>query len=99
MDFFRHIKRSLPIDDEHPRERFDSTRELMIPIDFDESISRNKQFLVDLQKYFSSYGQMHACEYRDEENFSYIFIEFGNYGTYEVNLFNLPFDLLLFLIR
>ena len=64
----------------------------MIVIDFDENISQNKQFLVDLQKYFSSYGQMRACEYRDEENFSYIFIEFNNYGMYDMIFSSLRFD-------
>lgn len=93
MSVFRYIKRALPNDDEHPRERFELTAELMIVIDFDESISQNKQFLIDLQSYFSTYGQMQDCEYRDDKHFTYIFIQFSDYGkTKRIDsLFNLIF--------
>jgi hypothetical protein len=70
----------LPIDAEHPRERFETTRDLMIIIDFNDKNYNNQQFLNKLRDYFSSYGRIYACKYCHETNFHYILVEFGDKG-------------------
>ena len=75
MKSFRFVKRSLPIDDEHPRERFEHTRLLMIVAD-----TADQRFLAEVREYFSSYGEIYACKYSHERNFSYIQIEFHDKG-------------------
>ncbi|CAM4773544.1 unnamed protein product [Rotaria magnacalcarata] len=55
-----YVKRALPVDDEHPRERFETTRDLMVVIDFGDTICDEKEFLSELRDYFSSYGTLYA---------------------------------------
>lgn len=71
----------MPVDDEHPRERFETTRDLMIVVDFEDKIHDENQFLSDLRQYFSSYGRMYACKYCYEKNFKYILLEFADKGN------------------
>ncbi|CAF1025606.1 unnamed protein product [Rotaria sordida] len=73
-----YVKRALPIDDEHPRERFETTRDLMIVIDFDNKNCTEKEFLTQLRGYFSSYGTLYACKYCHETYFNYILVEFAD---------------------
>ncbi|CAF0800352.1 unnamed protein product [Rotaria sp. Silwood1] len=73
-----YVKRALPIDDEHPRERFETTRDLMIIIDFDNKNYNDKEFLTQLREYFSSYGTLYACKYCHETYFNYILVEFAD---------------------
>jgi hypothetical protein len=80
MDLYRYVKRALPTDDEHPRERFETTRDLMIVIDFDTENCDKEEFLKELRAYFSSYGQLYACKYCHETNFDYILVEFADKG-------------------
>jgi hypothetical protein len=80
IDLFRYVKRALPVDDEHPRERFETTRDLMILIDFDNKHCNEEQFLDQLREYFSAYGTLYACKLCHEANFDYILVEFGDKG-------------------
>ncbi|CAF1002542.1 unnamed protein product [Rotaria magnacalcarata] len=73
-----YVKRALPVDDEHPRERFETTRDLMVVIDFGDTICDEKEFLSELRDYFSSYGTLYACKYCQEKNFRYILVEFAD---------------------
>ncbi|CAF1106945.1 unnamed protein product [Adineta steineri] len=73
-----YVKRALPVDDEHPRERFDTTRDLMIVIDFKNDNYNNEQFLTKLREYFSTYERVYACKFCHETNFDYILVEFGD---------------------
>ncbi|CAF2718457.1 unnamed protein product [Rotaria sp. Silwood2] len=73
-----YVKRALPLDDEHPRERFETTRDLMIIIDFDNKNCNEKDFLNQLREYFSSYGTLYACKYCHETYFNYILVEFAD---------------------
>jgi hypothetical protein len=68
-----YVKRALPIDDEHPRERFDTTYDLMIVTDI-----KDRQFLTEIREYLSFYGKIYACKYCHEYNFNYILVEFGD---------------------
>ncbi len=70
----------MPIDAEHPRERFETTRDLMIVIDFDNKTCDDQQFLSQLREYFSSYGPLYACKYDHETNFTYILVQFADTG-------------------
>jgi len=70
----------MPVDDEHPRERFETTRDLMIVTDFDKKNCNDHQFLNQLREYFSSYGTLYACKLCHEINFNYILVEFGDKG-------------------
>ena len=80
FDTFRYVKRALPIDEDHPRERFDTTRDLMVVIDFEDKNYNNQQFLTKLRHYFSSYGRVYGCNYCHETNFDYILVEFADKG-------------------
>ncbi|CAF1154118.1 unnamed protein product [Adineta ricciae] len=73
-----YVKRALPIDDDHPRERFETTRDLMVVIDSDDEIFKQADFLQQLREYFSSYGRIYACKYQHEANFDYILVEFAD---------------------
>ncbi len=84
---YRYVKRALPIDDEHPRERFETTRDLMIVTNFDPKNSDDQEFLQKLRNYFSSYGSVYACKYCREKYFDYILVEFADKGKKENNLF------------
>lgn len=75
----------MPIDDEHPRERFETTRDLMIVVDYDTKNCFDKEFLIQLRDYFSKYGRLYACKYCDEANFSYILVEFADKGRQKQN--------------
>jgi hypothetical protein len=76
VDSFRYVKRALPIDDEHPRERFETATDLMIVTDV-----QSQKFLNGVQAYFSYYGKIYDCEYRQERNFDYLYIRFGDIGN------------------
>lgn len=80
MDLFRYVKRALPVDDEHPRERFETTRDLMIVIDFDNKNINEQQFLNQLREYFATYGILYNCKVCHAKNFDYILVEFGEKG-------------------
>jgi hypothetical protein len=69
----------LPVDPDHPRERFDTSRDLMIVYDLNNK-NNNEQFLSELRNYFSSYGTIYACKYCHEANFDYILVEFADIG-------------------
>jgi hypothetical protein len=76
----------MPVDDEHPRERFETTRDLMIVTDFDKKNCNDHQFLNQLREYFSSYGTLYACKLCHEINFNYILVEFGDKGKVKKKL-------------
>lgn len=74
--FFRYVKRSLPFDPEHPRERFEATEELMIVINFEPS----RTFLDELTKFFSSYGKIEYVGYEFAETFRFVLLKFTDRG-------------------
>jgi hypothetical protein len=82
LDLSRYVKRSLPVDDAHPRERFEDTPDLMIVIDFDPQIWTDPQFLSKLRDYFSSYGQVLDCQRCHETNFDYVLVRFADDGNF-----------------
>ncbi len=84
MNLFRYVKRALPVDDEHPRERFETTRDLMIVMDLADHIHYDEQFLTELRDYFSSYGILYACKYCHETNFDYILVQFSEKGKKKI---------------
>lgn len=77
---FRYVKRALPVDDEHPRERFETTRDLMIVLGCDDSRWQDQYFLAELRNYFADYGRVYGCNYCQEKNFKYILVEFADKG-------------------
>ena len=76
----RYVKRSLPIDSEHPREHVDPTTFLMVLLDFNDDIYDDPAFLSALGEYFSIYGPIRSCKYDQEKNFDYALIEFTDRG-------------------
>ena len=82
---FRYVKRALPIDDEHPRERFETTRDLMVVLDFCDNNYNDEQFLSEVRDYFSIYGKIYACKYCNKQNFRYILVEFADKGKKKNN--------------
>ena len=74
--FFRYVKRSLPFDAEHPRERFEATEELMIVINFEPS----QTFLDELTNFFSSYGKIEDVRYKFAKNFRFVLLKFTDRG-------------------
>ena len=93
LPLLRHVKRALPYDWEYPRERFESTRDVMIVVDF----TPDEQFLRDLRHYFSSYGPVYACKRCHETDLDYILVEFADPGRHRTDclrgsLSSIPLD-------
>ena len=80
LDYFRYVKRALPLDDEHPREHIEASKCLMILLDFSEEIFDDPAFQSGLSEYFASYGKFYSCKYCHEKNFDYVLIEFDDRG-------------------
>ncbi|UJR25901.1 hypothetical protein I4U23_007249 [Adineta vaga] len=85
-----YVKRALPIDDDHPRERYETSRDLMIVIHSDDEVYKQPEFLLELREYFSSYGRLYACKYCHEENFDYILVEFSDKDSIDKIILDKP---------
>lgn len=95
MNFFRYVKRALPTDDDHPRERFETTRDLMVAINFDDPNCTKREFVTQLRDYFLTYGQLYDCKICHETNFDYILVQFADKGNTILHIQN---SILLLLI-
>jgi len=86
---YLYVKRSLPHNVEHPREHFDSVRDLIVTVD--SQPADNEKFLRDLREYFSAYGLLYACKYCHETtNFNCILIEFADYDQVDQIILDRP---------
>lgn len=70
----------MPVDDEHPRERFETTRDLMVVLNLNDPKWQDQNFLAELEQYFSTYGRTYACKFCQEKAFKYILVEFADKG-------------------
>ncbi|CAF0806852.1 unnamed protein product [Didymodactylos carnosus] len=83
-----YVKRALPYDIDHPKERYDTTRDLMVVVDDDEY--KNNSLLEEMKKYFLNYGHVYGCKFVNEKNVLYVLVEFADYDVVDRIILDKP---------